>query len=105
MMLLCGEPESQETHVESLQYIHNKVMMGAWNGNVWGQHREDILTNWAFIYRTMKRLTTAAATTEYQSSVDTSFLQTIQNQQVSYKTTQRRNIRLEEVYSVPKNSR
>lgn len=100
MMLLCGEPESQETHVESLQYIHNKVMMGAWNGNVWGQHREDILTNCAFIYRTMKRLTTAAATTEYQSSVDTSFLQ-----QVSYKTTQRRNIRLEEVYSVPKNSR
>lgn len=104
MRLLCGEPESQETHVESLQYIHNKAMMGAWNGNVWGQHWGDILNNCAFIYRTMKRSTTAAATTEYQSSVDTSFLLTIQNQQVSNKTTQRRNIRLE-VYSVPKNSR
>lgn len=39
MRLLCGEPESQETHAESLQYIHNKATTGAWNGNVWGQHR------------------------------------------------------------------
>lgn len=47
------------------------------NGNIWGQQREgheDVFTNCAFIYKTRRRLTAAAATSECQGFADTSFL-------------------------------
>lgn len=77
MRWLCGELQSQETHVESpsgLEKWEDTKFITWWCLRSTTEGHGDILANCAFIYKTMKRLTAAAATSEYQSFVDTSFL-------------------------------